>query len=1123
MYLSDNSIQHVREASIKQVIGHYIKIDRNGLGLCPFHNEKSPSFKVSESKGIFKCFGCGKAGDIIGFVQEHDKLDFIAAVQKVAEITGLQLEYEDAPDKEKYEKQKVFKDEMKTVIQFAVNRYRELLWDLPADDPVRKYVQKRRLTRNEVAEWQLGWATTEWRNLVPEIISNGWYDVATKAGLVKRTKDGDSNFDGYRSRLIIPITNHHGEFVGLAGRYIEVDPADRGKDFGKAKYINPPENDLYSKSAVLFGLSKAIKSIQRLKFAFIVEGYFDVIAMHKNGDENTVGTCGTALTLQQAALLKRYTDRAILLLDGDNAGVQASQRALPILLRSKFKVEIIQLPKDEDPDSFIAKSNTYSNGTLPPHIDAFHNRKEIVEDAIYWQINILIRDAAGDEFRMGAAKQSALELISNISDEMIRSTYLDAIIKKYKWPKVEMTRKLQSLVSEQVEKDPEFTEDSVVSKLPKWMNKEEFLEGGFCTVSTGKNTGYWTYSNAGQSQLSNFIIHPLFHVSAGAESRHLIEVQNNNNEKAVFDVESKLLVSPELLQATIVREGSYIFYGQKINWLRIATQLLYNFRKCTEVEFLGWQDQGFWAFVDKVFIPEVGLMDLDKWGIIAHKDRNFLIPAASAAYAKVQSQSGDPYETDRVHTYTKPVITYTDWATLMQRVYLTKGIVAVAYTVLTIFRDIIFSIGNSCPHLNAHGEKSAGKSMWAESLTAVFYKNRSFYNLNSGTDFSFFSYMQRFKNGPAALNEFDANIVSEKWFGVIKGAYDGEGRQRGVAGSRNRTETMHINSTLILLGQYINTQDDNSVVSRSLTEHFAERAITQEDKDAFDYLKDLEKEGLTHVITEVIAYRKEFKALYKERYNEILSSWRTTQQIAGKEFNQRIMQNWCHLYSCYDVISRYIKMPMAKQDFETYCISKALDASRFIRGNDVLRGFWTTLSYLVDKGSILEGWDYKIEDRWDLKVRINDEVKTIEFGEATKILFLRMNNVHKEYLAGHRLRHGKEGLSMENLDHYLSTRDYFVGPIKNMRFKKWVTVTENIAPTYSNGVQGSAHPGLVRKEDEIITSCVAFRYDLLDLDIERFNPETPDPGFGYQPAPKINGKHPAGYEALTQDIPFPPQ
>jgi DNA primase len=1071
MILSERTIQQVREASIVSVVGHYLKLNRQGMGCCPFHNEKTPSFKVSDKKGIYKCFGCGVAGDAIAFIMAHDKLEFIEAVETIANLEGIPIEYEEIKDAVKWEQQKTMQQQLHQALQFSIEFYRKNLWHQLPEHPAVQYIRERHLTKKEVIEWQLGWAGHDWRLITPELIQQNLFTPAEKLGLVKQGKADAVNYDGYRSRITIPIYNHQGRQVGLAGRYLKVDESDAGKNF--PKYINPPESEIYSKSKVLFGLDKAIKSIQQHGFAFLVEGYFDVISMHKIGDSNTVGTCGTALTIEQARLLKRFTSKVIILRDGDDAGMAAAKKDLKILVKEGFKTEIAILPKNEDPDSYVAQLDSYNHPR--PALNGVH-----FYDAIHWHVDELYKGAA-DEYQTGLIKQDALELLASIPNQLIRNNYFNGITKKYKWKASEMMKQLNQLAEdkEEIKLDPDA--DDNYDAVPEWMDKDELAKTGYCAVKNGKRFGYYSYMNGVKIEITNFIITPLFHVR-GKESRHLIQI-DNGKRKAVLDIESKALVSIDLLQQYIVSEGAFLIYGAKAQMLRIAASLLSNFPTCYEVHFLGWQKEGFFAFVDKIYVPGEGLKDLDQWGIMQHKDENYLVPAASAAYKELQRAGDDPYENERYLSYLPAPVTFSTWASQMQRVYQDKGITAVAYCILTIFRDIIFEIDNNCPHLYGFGERSSGKSKWADSIAALFYKKqRSAMNLNSGTDFAFFSYMQKFKNCPAQLNEFDEKVIKQEWFQAIKGVFDGEGRQRGVMGSKNKTEIMKIESTLVLTGQFLVTMDDNSIVSRSLIEGFHERELNEDDKQEYNKLKSWEDAGLTSLLVELLQHRADFKKEYKGHFDTTLSEWRRS--VKG-EFNQRIMQNWCHLATCYSLVHKKINLPVPAHEFETYCKKKANEWSRFIRNSDTLSEFWNTLAFLVDQGTLVDGWDYQIQEKAECTIRKDrNEDYTHQFIEPTKLLFLRLNNVHKHYQQAYRMRTGKEGMSLENLMHYFSSRKYFLGNQKQKKFKKWDLVTEN--RVYPQGQGGAAIlPETKKVQVETSTSCHVFYYDQLGMDIER--------------------------------------
>ena len=608
-------------------------------------------------------------------------------------------------------------------------------------------------------------------------------------------------------------------------------------------------------------------------------------------------------------------------------------------------------------------------------------------------------------------------------------------------------------------------------KCPKWMSADDVKKYGFTFVHEVKGGelkrhGYYSYNPKEKShtELTNFQITPIFHIRSGTDSRHLIEV-DNGYKKAVMDVESKLMVSPDLMLQKCVGEGNFVILANKLQFLRISMKLLQEFRECLEVKSLGWQHYGFYAFVNGIFIPGEGFKQLDEWGVIDVEQKNFLIPAASAVYRTTVSTEDDPYENDRPLEYVPAKVSFDMWVDKIQEVFMEKGLTGAAYAILSSFRDIAFAIDNNFPHLYAFGEKSSGKSAWAQSVSNFFYKHRAPFQLPSGTDYAFFRYMGNFKNAVAFLNEFDEKTTKPEWFQAIKGVFDGEGRQRGSMTNRGKTETMKVDCGLVLAGQYLVTQDDNSVVTRSIIESFSERQLTNDERALFTELREMEEEGLTGLLCELLSHRKYFKDEYRNIFTETVKTWKS-QYNGGATFNQRLMQNWAHLYTAMYLAKQKIYMPSVNIDtFKKYCFDKASYWCKFIRSSDTLSEFWNTLMFLAESKQITMGWDVRVETVMHVTIRKSrDETYKKEFMEPTKILYLRLNNIHKTYEQTYRSRTGKQGMSMENLLHYFSSRSYYVGPIHNV---KW-----------GRKVQGE------HRVEEKVTNGYAFLYDELELDLE---------------------------------------
>ncbi len=1090
--ITAESIDRIRAVTISQVIDKYVTIKKKGAnwqGCCPFHNEKTPSFSVNDIKGIYKCFGCGASGDAIGFVMQKENATFYKACKTVAEITNTEIDFEEREYSEKEKQALSAAQQQEEVLNYCVPVYQEQLFNLPNDHPAKIWLQERNITSDVIAEWKIGWSPDDWNFISTKLINKNWYEPAFKQGIIKRSRT-DSNYDGYRSRIIFPITDAHGRYIGLGGRYIRISASDAHEI---PKYVNPAASELYNKSAVLYGLSNAAKEIRNNQPVGITEGYMDVVTPHMYGWKHIVATCGTAFTKEQMRLLKRYTNHVIMMRDNDAAGVKSFQTSLPELLKEGFKVDIM-LYDAKDPDEYFRRFDSYHNPggvTLPTITDAFLYRAKEA-----W------KNIADQPQERASTKQTILELLTYVPHEILRNNYLDALIKELSWKASETKKEYNSIIeSVSYKADEDFDDESSAIKFAQWMSeeqKEQCLTNGYLAVNRKEKgrpmVGYYSFGNNGKSEITNFIVQPLFHVYAGVESRYLVKIYNGYRN-AVLDVPARVIPSIDQFQAFTVSEGNFLIFGSKPQWLRIASELLQTFPRCMELSSLGWQSHHFFSWVDKVYVPGEGLRDLDDWGIFKFKDENFLVPASCEAYKQLERTGDDPYENDRYLTFKASPVTFSDWALQMQRVYLDKGPVAVAYSILTLFRDIIFDVDNNCPHLYAFGEPSSGKSKWAESITAIFYFKRSAFNLNSGTDFAFFNYMQRYRNCPAHLNEFEIEVIKQEWFQAIKGVYDGEGRERGKQnGPKNRTEVMRVRSTLILTGQKLVTADDNSVVTRSIIEPFSTRDdMKEDDKLAYDKLKGWEAKGLSSMLTELLQHREHFEKNYKDLFNDQLSAWRK-EKTEARQLNQRILQNFSHLSTCYKIIAGFLKLPTQHEEFTAYCYKQAIKWSKFIRSSDTLSEFWRTLEFLYNQQDVEEGWDFIVEETMSVNVRVNkDESKEHHFDEPTKVLYLRLNNIHKLFQRTYKLNTGKEAMNIDNLLHYFSSRKYYVGPVKQKRFKRFVTVTENLTRPAGQSFQTVPETG--KKEQESVTSCHAFIYEDLDITVSHNSPVTTQEGW----------------------------
>lgn len=358
--IRQESLNEVYDAMhIEEIVGMSVDLKKRGaslIGLCPFHDEKTPSFHVNPAKGIYKCFGCGKGGNAINFLMEHDRLNFPDAVRKVAERYSIRLQMDRTiEENQEAEKSRL---ELFAINKAAARQYQNLLMG-KSESPhasaallAKEYfLSQRRFTEDTIIQWQLGFAPDEWKFLTTMLVEKGIFKPAEELGLVRTSNE--SNYDFFRNRVMFPIHDIYGNVVAFGGR--DMGTKEEQKKQNIAKYINSPESPIFIKSKTLYGIYFAYKAIRKEKYAILVEGYTDVISFHQYGAENTVATCGTALTDDHAHQLKKYCDHIVIIRDGDAAGTNAMIRDIDILLKHGFKTDVVSLPEGEDPDSYASK------------------------------------------------------------------------------------------------------------------------------------------------------------------------------------------------------------------------------------------------------------------------------------------------------------------------------------------------------------------------------------------------------------------------------------------------------------------------------------------------------------------------------------------------------------------------------------------------------------------------------------------------------------------------------------------------------------------------------------------------------------------------------------------------
>lgn len=399
--ISPNTIQQITSRlDIVEIVGEFVKLKKRGanyLGNCPFHNEKSPSFTVSPSKEIYKCFGCGKSGNAIGFIMEHEKFSYVEALKWLAARYNVEIEETQVSPEAKQQQQVA--ESIFAINHFAQKHFTNRLFDTEEGvDNALSYLQHRGFREDIIRKFQLGYNLEAKDDLAKTLLANQFaLENLQKSGLV--TIRNDEPADNYRGRIIFPIHNNTGKIIGFGARLI--------KNNDKApKYINTPENELYVKSKILYGTYFARQAIDKFDECLLVEGYTDVVSLHQAGIENVVASGGTSLTIDQLRLIRKYTSNLTIIYDGDSAGVKAALRGLDMALEEGLYVRLVLIPDNEDPDSYVNKIGTTA---FRAFIEA--NKK----DFIIFQLDVMLQQAGTDAAKRSGVVNQVAETLSKIN------------------------------------------------------------------------------------------------------------------------------------------------------------------------------------------------------------------------------------------------------------------------------------------------------------------------------------------------------------------------------------------------------------------------------------------------------------------------------------------------------------------------------------------------------------------------------------------------------------------------------------------------------------------------------------------------------------------------------------
>lgn len=661
-------------------------------------------------------------------------------------------------------------------------------------------------------------------------------------------------------------------------------------------------------------------------------------------------------------------------------------------------------------------------------------------DAVEYKAQRLIDAADGDVYLVSQAVEEVNKMLSCINNDILLEAYAKKLTSITGHKVASLLKSVKSRQDEQRKIEEAQHVNEGEKALPKWINKERWHDHGFdwrLDTNVQENTGIYFHTGGGnRAQLTNFIIKPIIQIISDDENskRRITEISNGYTSH-VFELPSAAFISPDRFETILLDQGYYLtkdgFAKSHLN--KIKTYFLREYKIGYEITNLGWQQEGFFAFSNAVY--DNGIKFFNDYGLINVKDTNYLSMGASNILKNLRKGT-DSYQNDKKLVYKPTSISWHKWTEIMTEVYGDKGMMGVSWALLAANRDIVLSRSNYCPLPYCYGPIGSGKSQLANSVIALYLHDMKMLNLNQVTIYTFWEYTSRFRNVPMGYNEFDVNSIPEAMTKAFKGMADNEGRLRGT-GKKNKSETQEVNCLPMLMGQYLATIDDGSILSRTLAEKFVEvRDRPESQKLKFAELKALEKAGLSGLLVNILEHRGLIEAEYLETYNVVTRSLVNDFKAEGFTPKERIIENYTVVLTLMQLYMQRISFAFTYEEFYKYCKAQIRNLNTVIGESNTLGEFWQLLESCADKGYIEPGWDYKIETMQEVNSIIADRTsKSVSFDKPTRLLFLRFKDVYNVIAKEKKIISGKAMIPDSTVKTYITDQPYYVGAQSNGNFK----------------------------------------------------------------------------------------
>ena len=1031
---------------------------------CPLHNEKTPSFVLYPNSNRYVCFGCGKSGNAIDLVMEVKKYSFAEAVKYVAEV----VHYELQDDYQESDEDRQRRTKAESIIEINKIAMQWFVGQLKLSPHAESYANGR-WKADTLQQWSIGYAPDDFGALYNYLRNERKikYDYIVQHPLFAVSKNG-SVYCKFRDRIMFPVFSAGNEPVAFCGRYIGSDPKS-------PKYINSSDTeDVYTKGDCFFGWNYAWREAHRLDEVILVEGNPDVIKMHEIGVTNVVAACGTSLTKKHIAMLKKHVANVVMLYDNDNKadgsnpGQQAAENNGSAMMAEGLNVYNITITAKEgekqDPDTFFKDRKHfevfYQNNKKPYVVFLAERLKPRCTDPTSTASNI---------------ERIAKYLVGKSDSETIG--YIDKLSKIIP-PKKIWGATLKNL-TRQTEEETRINEHGLTEEQLKMVQMYGFF--------VRKNSYKIVRSQDGAFEdVSNFVMKPLFHIESSTAAKRLYRIENNMGLVRDIEIAQKDLVSKSAFCTCVESRGNFLFTGNDRDLGKIKGYLYENTKTCVQIDQLGWQKAGFWAWCNGIVTPDGNMIPIDELGTVQYGGQWYYLPGLSSTTKNDLTF----YQFERKFINQESDASLFVFADKVRAAYGTNGIITLCYYFAVLFRDILFAKFDGFPLLNIFGQKGTGKTKLITSFLRLFGERDKGVNLDSATPAAIADHISHCRNAMVHIDEYK-NSVDYNKIDMLKGVYDGTGRTRINIDKDRKKETTAVDCGVVLTGQEMTTAD-NALFSRVIYLTLNNTKFSAQQRADFEDLKEYEKQGLTSITNSLLTLRETVEKNYDTNYETTKEE--VKQSINTREIETRILENWVMVLAVLKTIDSHVELPFHYADVFPIFTKGIETQNAAVKDSNEIGNFWRAVESMLTNGDIETEYDIKTYlNRTNFKVvkGMGKDRKTVTYTQHIDVVYINPDRIFNSYARLQKATKDKHAniMNEESLRHYLMNQDEYMGEAPTS-FKVPTRNRQN--PTEGIQYTGSEVAKTLRKTSRALVFNYAKLIENYGINFEISRQEDPD-------------------------------